>query len=154
MLVHENKKIWTLGVLMLKSILGGCGTWSLTLHQDMWFEGVWVQDIQKKKLEGRGIYRRLREITDEYLNVVLFSQSIFSEKVYKQERHCTCNAIRRCVCATTVDVISVTYTERVFVALRIQHAMRMLHITICGLSGCTIFSHHFFIISIILEKNY
>lgn len=81
MLVHENKKIWTLGVLMLKSILGGCGTWSLTLHQDMWFEGVWVQDIQKKKLEGRGIYRRLREITDEYLNVVLFSQSIFSEKV-------------------------------------------------------------------------
>jgi len=37
--------------------------------------------------------------------------------------------------------IIITYLERSFVALGIQHAMRMRHIVICGLSGCAIFFH-------------
>jgi hypothetical protein len=37
--------------------------------------------------------------------------------------------------------ISITHTECVFVALGIQHAMRMRYIAICGLSGCTVFFH-------------
>ena len=37
--------------------------------------------------------------------------------------------------------MSITYCECVFVALVIQHAMRMSHIVICGLSGCIIFFH-------------
>jgi hypothetical protein len=45
--------------------------------------------------------------------------------------------------------ISITYSECVFVALSIQHAMRMCYVFICGLSGSTLFfrlSHnrHFF----------
>jgi hypothetical protein len=34
----------------------------------------------------------------------------------------------------------ITNSERVLVALGIQHAMRMRHVIICGLSGCTVFS--------------
>ena len=35
--------------------------------------------------------------------------------------------------------ICITYSERVFVALGIQHAMRVRHIAVCDVSGCTIF---------------
>ena len=34
-----------------------------------------------------------------------------------------------------------TFLLNVFVALGVQHAMRMCHIVICGLSGCAIFFH-------------
>ena len=37
--------------------------------------------------------------------------------------------------------ISIRYSEYVFVALGTHHTMRMRHIIICGLSGCTVFFH-------------
>jgi hypothetical protein len=50
--------------------------------------------------------------------------------------------IFRCVRATNVAVEKrKIYSENVFVALEIQHAMRVRHIVIRGLSGCTIFFH-------------
>jgi len=53
-----------------------------------------------------------------------------------------CNLILRFVRVTIFAVIiSITYSECVFVALGIEHAKRMRHIVISGLSGCTIFFH-------------
>jgi hypothetical protein len=37
--------------------------------------------------------------------------------------------------------IGITYSEYVFIASGVQHAMRMRHIVIYGLSGSTIFFH-------------
>jgi len=40
-----------------------------------------------------------------------------------------------------VKVISITYSECVFVALSIRHSNSKRHIVICDLPGCTIFLH-------------
>jgi len=43
----------------------------------------------------------------------------------------------------TRRAISIAYSENVFVALRMQHSVRMRHISTCGLLGLTIFLHVF-----------
>jgi hypothetical protein len=60
----------------------------------------------------------------------------------KQDWQYTYNVTLFCVRATTVAVekqLSITYSECVFVALRMQHVILMHHIVICGLFGSTNF---------------
>jgi len=51
------------------------------------------------------------------------------------------NDARSCNHCCCGKAISITYSECVFVDLRIQHAMHMRHIATCGLSCSTIFFH-------------
>jgi hypothetical protein len=53
--------------------------------------------------------------------------------------------IEECLCnhCCSGKAVSITYSQRVSVALRIQHAMRLRHVVICGLSGSTALSHIF-----------
>jgi hypothetical protein len=55
--------------------------------------------------------------------------------INKQDKACSCN-----LCYSGKSV-SITYSEIVFLALGIQHKMRMRHILICGLPGCTNFCY-------------
>jgi hypothetical protein len=61
----------------------------------------------------------------------------------KQDTQCMYSITLNSICATiiTVEKLSITHSECMFVALCIQHAMRMRHFTICGLSGSTVFFH-------------
>ena len=53
------------------------------------------------------------------------------------------NEARSCKYYCNGKPINTTYSKSVFVALVIQHAMRMRHIVICGLPRSTIcFSHY------------
>jgi hypothetical protein len=61
-----------------------------------------------------------------------------------QDRQCTDDVILRRVRAALVAVeksVSIAYSECVFVALVIQHAIRMRHIVICGLPGSAVYFH-------------
>jgi hypothetical protein len=49
--------------------------------------------------------------------------------------------------------VSVTYSECVFVALIIQHAMSMLGIVICSLYGSTVCTPHYLINGAMFGKN-
>jgi hypothetical protein len=59
-----------------------------------------------------------------------------------QDSRCTCNLeARSCNRCGSGKAISITYSECVFVALRLQYANCMHHTAICGLPGSTIFFH-------------
>jgi len=58
--------------------------------------------------------------------------------------YCTYKVTLRCVRTTIFAVdktVSITYSECVFVALDMQHAMRMRQIVICCLPASTVFFH-------------
>jgi hypothetical protein len=60
---------------------------------------------------------------------------------------------RSCNHCSGRKLTSITYYERVSVALVIQHVMRMRHIIICGLPDSTIFFSHYLIKGTISEKK-
>jgi len=59
------------------------------------------------------------------------------QSIYVKRNIVTCSGNHFC----SGKVISITYSEYVFVGLDIQHAIRMRHIVINGLPGSTIFFH-------------
>jgi len=68
---------------------------------------------------------------------------------------CLWRYIEACLCnhCCSGRAISIRYSECGFVALGIQHGMSMRRIVICGMSGSTTFSPHYFINGKIFRKT-
>jgi hypothetical protein len=60
---------------------------------------------------------------------------------YKKKHYLINNPIRVVLDYNIYFILSsITRSKYMFIALSIQHAVRVRHVVICGLSGCTIFS--------------
>ena len=69
-----------------------------------------------------------------------------------EQYNVTLKRIRAAIVAVEKQ-LRTTYSEYVFVALDIEHAMRMRHTVICGLSGYTIFFPNYLTNSTIFERK-
>ena len=96
------------------------------------------------------VNRAKEEIIGRNSQSVLLSKCFISESfAVNMFLHCLHNTVyvyrntgvRSCNHCCSGKVIRITYCECVFVALGIQHAMRMRHIAICSLPRSTIFFH-------------
>jgi len=79
-----------------------------------------------------------------YFSIRLMQQKamIIGGRFYKQGGNVVeCNNERVHASIVVMEKQCVTYSECVFVAISIQHALLLRHIVICGLSGCTVIFH-------------
>jgi len=60
---------------------------------------------------------------------------------------------RSCNRCCNGKAISITYSECVFVAAVIRHAIRLRHIVTCDMSGCTIYFRHDLVNGTIFGKS-
>ena len=112
-----------------------------------------VQDTGKFYLwfstaqNGSVLHRTVQYCTERYStaqNGSVLHRTVFALQLVVNVKNITADRTDKalwCSHCCSGKTISITYSNCVFVALGIQHAMRMRHTVIRGLSGCTVFFH-------------
>jgi len=105
-------------------------------------EGVWkLKVIRRYKVKERCLLLLGKE-HETRITGLCINKEWRREFLNKQDRQCSYNTeALSCKHCCSGKAISIIYSECVFVALVIQHAMHMRHIVICGLPGSKTFFH-------------
>ena len=119
------------------------------IRMSIWFPDVAaLRELPDAKHEGTALRRKADIYQPVWRSNMLEGRNINKAANVRNIEACSHN---HCCCGKLIEI---TYCECVFVALGIQHAVRVHRISMCDLSGCTIFFYTLINGTIFGKKGY